>query len=506
MLTPCDLYDMLERSAERFPDKAAVIDDEETVTYAQMKRRVDALAAEFYGTFGLRRGMQAGVLMVNSAKTLSAFYALARLGCVAVMMNTKYRESEIRNLLSDLDAKLIVCDEMWLDKVQKTAKEMQIPVCVKEEFPSGEPGDEDRFGVLNLPESGNNADLPCVMMHTSGTTGKPKGILVTQRNIMEAAYGYEAVQKLTCDDVTVLSVPLFHILGLSCVSTMFIHLGGTIILSAFYNVRDVLDKIRKYRATHFHSVPAIYLQMLAAEDPEKDLSSVRTAICGGAPVSEEDAEAICRMMPNAVFRRAYGMTETAGSGTLSLVHRGPLHAVPNMYCTVADKEHHPLPAGVRGEIVFHGAPVARGRWKAEDLTEDAVFSGDVGWMDEEGNVFVEGRIKDIINRGGEKIFPIKIELLLEQFPGIREAAVYAVRSEQYGEVPAAALTVREGEKPDPEAMRRYLKEHIASFEMPVYMDIMDSLPVTQNGKIKKAELRRQKEAELFPDGKENRNI
>ncbi|MBE5997653.1 MAG: acyl--CoA ligase [Lachnospiraceae bacterium] len=534
-----DLYDMLRVSAERFPAKAAVIDDRESVIYAEMKRRVDALAGLLREKYGLRQGMQAGILMVNSAKTLIAFYALAKLGCIAVMINTKYRAAEIRDLLASMEVRIILCDGMWTEKVFETAERNGIPVLAADEMLPEKEAAESGTGPAGTeaaetaaprdpetekqpsPEKTENADLPVVIMHTSGTTGKPKGIMVTQRNIMEAAYGYREVQGLGADDITVLSVPLFHILGLSCVSTLFIYIGGTIVLSSFYKAEDVLRKIRKYKATHFHSVPAIYLQLLAAwkaeqmpdtvreenaaveqvlsgkEAAARPLDTIRTAICGGAPISQEDADEVCVMIPNAVFRRAYGMTETAGSGTLSAKHKGPLMAVPNMFCTVEDTEHRMLPPGQMGEIVFHGTPVARGRWEAEDLPDDAMYSGDVGYMDEEGHVFVVDRVKDIINRGGEKIFPKKIETLIEQFPGIRRAAVYAFRSPGYGEEPAAAIIPEEGESPDPEELRHFLKERIATFEMPVRFSLRERFPVTENGKVRKAVLRAELEEKLY---------
>ena len=172
-----------------------------------------------------------------------------------------------------------------------------------------------------------------------------------------------------------------------------------------------------------------------------------------------------------------------------------------MFCTVEDAAHRVLPPGTMGEIVFHGAPVARGRWKAEDLPDDAMYSGDVGYMDEEGHVFVVDRVKDIINRGGEKIFPKKIEELILHFPGIERAAVFAFRSEKYGEEPAAALVAKKGEKPDPEALRHFLKERIASFEMPVRFAFRESLPVTQNGKVRKAQLRAELEEKLAGSAK-----
>ena len=255
----------------------------------------------------------------------------------------------------------------------------------------------------------------------------------------------------------------------------------------------MLRKIKKYRATHFHSVPTIYLQIIESEYPEKDLSSLRTAVCGGAPISRENMDAFCRLAPNAVLHLAYGMTETAGSGTLSAVHKGALMAVPNVEMKVVDRMHRELPPGEVGELVFCGPCIARGRWRLPSLPDDHMYSGDVGYMDEEGHVYVIDRLKDIINRGGEKIFPKQVEEVILQYPGIHKAAVYAVSDRAYGEVAAAALIPEAGAVIDTEKLKAFLMERIAKYEVPVLYRIVREFPVTQNGKVRKQELRKQTE-------------
>lgn len=481
-----NLYDTLVHSAGKYPDKAAVIDDEEELTYRELLERVDGLAWILQTEYHLREQDQIGFLMLNSARMVTAFYAAMKLGCMAVMINTKFQESEIADLLETMDVRLIFSDARWLDKIRKTAEQAGLPVLTKWTSPVC----NDRIRAVPVAE---NPEDTAVIMHTSGTTGKPKGVMITHRNILEAAYGYQEVQGLDETAVTVVSVPLFHILGLSCVTTYFIYMGGTVVLSAFYNVKDVLIKIKKYRATHFHSVPAIFLQIIESDYAQKDLSSLRVAVCGGAPISRDNMDAFCKLAPRATLHLAYGMTETAGSGTLSAVHKGALKAVPNVYMMVVDAKHEPLAPGEIGEIVFGGPCIARGRWRDEALKESKMYSGDVGYMDAEGHVYVIDRLKDIVNRGGEKIFPIQVEEVILQYPGIEKAAVYAVSSDAYGEVPAAAVVAKKGVTIRTEALQQYLKEHLAKFEIPVWIDFVDALPVTQNGKVRKAELRRRTE-------------
>jgi len=482
-----NLYETLVESARKFPKKTAIIDDFEEVTYEELLRRVDEMASVLKWKYNLGEQQQVAILMVNSAKTLVAFYAVMKIGCIALMINTKFAEAEVVTLLEEMDAKLIISDSKWLYKIENNIQKLGIEAILTE--------------LNNFECHRNSVDAACVhnlenvavIMHTSGTTGKPKGVMVTQRNILETSYGYQEVQGLDETAVTVLSVPLFHILGLSCVSTMFIHLGATIVLSEFYRADDVLWKIKRYKATHFHSVPAIYLQLLESDFPEKDLSSLKTAVCGGAPVSDEDIERFCKLAPNATVHKAYGMTETAGSGTLSEVHKGALKAVPNVEMLVVDENHNQLPPGEIGELVFCGPCVARRRWKCQGLSDDHMYSGDVGYMDEHGHVYVIDRLKDIINRGGEKIFPIQIEAIILQYPGIAKAAVYAVGNAKYGEVPAAMVVPDSDAHVDLNDLKQYLANRVAKYELPVVIETTNKLPVTQNGKVRKLELRKRAE-------------
>lgn len=479
-----NLYETLLDSARKYPDKTAVIDDEGEYTYRQLLDRVDRLAGVLKHKYHMERQEQIAVIMVNSVHILEVFYAAMKIGCIAVMVNTKFPGREMDKLIKTMDVKLIAGDSRWKDKISQIEARKTVRGILTDE------NDFDIASYEKPAECVSGKEDTAVIMHTSGTTGMPKGVMVSQGNILEAAYGYQEVQGLDERAVTVLSVPIFHILGLSCVSTYFIYMGATIVLSAFYQVDDVIEKIRKYRATHFHTVPAIHLQIVKSRNPDKDLSSLRVMVCGGAPVSDEQIEAISAQAPNAVLHLAYGMTETAGSGTLSLYHKGPLHAVPNVACTVVDENHEEVAPGMIGEVVFHGPCVARGRWQLPSLPGPDMYSGDAGYMDEEGNVYVVDRIKDIVNRGGEKIFPRQIENIILEYPGIRDVSVYPVSDEKYGEVPMASMILKEGADVDIDKLREYLRHHLASYEIPAEFETVTAFPVTQNGKVRKAELRK----------------
>ncbi len=478
-----NLYDTLKVSAEKRPDKVAVIDDSGSYTYSQLKIMVDNMANTLLKKYSMKKNEQIAFFMVNSIHMVVSFYATMKIGCVAVMLNTKFSSCEIEEYLKDMDAKLIISDSEWLDKFDKVpiAKKCRGIITEKTNI-------DPMLSSEDIPANASAGDT-AVIMHTSATTGNPKGILITHANILEASYGYVETQGIDSSVISVLSAPIFHILGLSCVTTMIIYLGGTLVLTRKYKTDVVLKLIKEYKATHFHSVPSIYLDIMHSDSPDKDLSSIKTLVCGGAHISDEDMIEFCKLAPNAVFRKAYGMTETAGSGTLSHTHCGPLEAVPNMHITVVDEELNEVPTGTIGEIVFCGPCCALGRWKMKSFDKPYIYSGDIGYMDEKGGVYIIDRKKDIINRGGEKIFPKEIEDVILKYPGIEKAVVYAVSDKYYGEVPYSAIILKENACVDVNELNLFLKKYIAKYKMPVKFIVVNSFPTTHNGKVKKRKLR-----------------
>ena len=490
-----NLYDTLVHSANLYQDKIAVIDDNAALGYGELLRKVDLLADYLVNSFDLKAQDQVGLMMVNHVQFVIAFYAVAKINCIAVMVNTKFQKEEIDFILEDTSVKAFFCDSLWWKNAAPVLEKHGIRHVVSDQVSNDGHGRTPyvTFEEIWQHEKKENSaceaadgDLPVVIMHTSGTTGNPKGIMLTQKNILQAAYGYASVQGCNETDVTVLSVSMIHILGLSCVLTYFMYIGGTVVLSAFFNPEDVLKKITRYRATHFHSVPTVYIQLIHAYDREKyDLSSLKIAVCGGAPIQEKDIDRFCMIAPNASFRFAYGMTETAGSGTLSYAHRQKLRAVPNVGIEVAGPDGKVLEAGEAGEILFKGCVVAKGVWNKSEGFQSVVHSGDIGVMNEFGEIVILDRIKDIINRGGEKIFPSMVENVLMEAKGVKKAVVFGINDDLYGEVPAAVLVPNEGEEIDLEAVKKLSDTKLAKYKRPVLFEIWENVPVTANGKIRK---------------------
>ena len=503
-----NLYDILAHSADKFPGKTAVIDEKTAITYGCLAENAGCLAAWLKSEFHIKRGERVGLLFVNCVEFYIAFYAVMKLGAIAVLVNTKMQSEEIAFTLRDTGTQCLIMNERWLGKVRDIVSELKIDRIMTEQESKDKAvcvhmASMDRVlktgAIVEDIPSEQGEDITAVILHTSGTTGKPKGIMISHRNIMEASYGYQEVQGLNENDISVLSVPVFHILGLSCVSTLFIYMGATLVVFEKFDSNKVLTAIEKYHATHFHSVPAVYIKLLQEADRSYDLSSLRVAVCGGAIISEEYKDMFCAIAPNASFRIAYGLTETAGSGVLSFDHRKPGRAVPNCRISVLDGMTGELLDYGEGEAVCESPMVTTRVWGCENTGDGRLYTGDIIRKEENGDIFILDRIKDVINRGGEKIFPSTIETALLRYRGVEDAVVFPVKDDLYGEVPAAVLIEKEGEKISLKEIETELPKQIGKFELPRYIEIWkrDKVPVTGNGKVRKRRLREIFEQELF---------
>ena len=505
-----NIYDAVKESSYRFPEKTAIIEEEKSITYSELAEKIDIIAGWLKEEFKVKKGERIGVLFVNSIDFYIVFYAIVKLGCIAVMVNTKMQSEEIEYVLKDTDTHCLVLNERWFAKVEKILPDINVDRILTDHVPETKIQGVRSFSIDEIlkqkkKRSGSmytsiqEDDLTAVILHTSGTTGKPKGIMVSHTNMMETAYGYQEALRVSEKDISVLSVPVFHILGLSCVSNMFLYMGGTIVVFEKFDSNKVLGAIEKYHATHFHSVPAVYIKMMHEAERKYNLDSLRIAVCGGAVISNENKEKFYRMAPKASFRIAYGLTETAGSGVLSYRHGDPGREVMNCHITILNEDGSITEYG-EGEALCEGSIVTTKVWGREDKDKEILHTGDIIRKEKNGDIFILDRIKDVINRGGEKLFPSLIEPVFLQYPGVEYASVFPVSDEILGEIPAAILVEKENEKINLEEIKKDLPGKIGKFELPQYLEIWkeEDIPVTGNGKVRKKALR-----QIFEDKLKN---
>lgn len=499
-----NLYETLERTASDFPEKIGIIDAQRQITFGHLKEETDAFSAYLYHTLGIRPGDVVALMLVNSIEFVVAFYAALKIGAAVVSINTKYGPTEIRFVLDDSQAAFLITDAKWYPR----AKEVLSDTRVKCVLSSGACAElismaqaEAEGCTFPVPATVRDDSALALIMYTSGTTGRAKGASMSHFNLMQAMYAYAVADNMDDRESTVLAVPAFHITGLNCVLTLFIFLGGLMVMIPYFDAVEALDKMTQYQITHFHAVATIYMMLESAMEERHDLSGLRTALCGGGFISSETVARFCAKAPNCRFHPVYGMTETSGAGTYFLEHcldsaieNSCGRVVPNCEIRVVDPQGNEVPAGVSGEICFRGPFVIRNylhNISGGSFRDGWLASGDVGCFDENGNLYIKDRIKDMINRGGEKIFSLGVEDQIMEFGGIHQAAVFAVDDSLYGEVPAAVIIPEAGHSVDLEQLRTFLRARLAHYKVPVYMEARSTMPTTANGKVRKSLLRQE---------------
>ncbi len=481
-----NLYETLVDTAKKYSNKIGVIDDISEITYGELLEEVDRFALFLYSKHCVSKSDTVAIMINSSIRFIIAFYALMKLGAVSVLINTKLKTPRILSILEDTKCKILILDENY--KEQYSQLDI-ISIVAYRSLP---------FFLYDITEfDKNNIVMACqknidaVIMYTSGSTGLPKGALITHDNILNTSYGYKEILNLTADDISLLSVPIFHILGLSCVSTLFIYLGATLILQEIFNAEEILDKIQKYKVTHFHSAPVVFIKLNMAYQTHHDLSSLHYAICGGAFISGRNRDIFCSNAVNANFRLAYGMTETSGSGMLSKGHKKPLSAVNNVAIKIVDRNFDEVSVGELGQIIISGPVVINSYFKMSQKTgflEDWIITGDIGRKLIDGNYEICDREKDIVNRGGEKVSPLLVESVISSYPNISQTVVVSMPDDIYGEVPIAAIEIS-SEGINMEDLLNFLKDNLAKYEMPVGVYVLPYFEYTDTGKVDKIVMR-----------------
>jgi len=364
-------------------------------------------------------------------------------------------------------------------------------------------GDEERT-LLHSIQAGLSAGEVINIQFTSGTTGSPKGAALTHHNILNNANQVAAGMRLTEIDRLCIPVPMYHCFGMVLGKLACVTRGATAIFpEEAFEPGAVLETVEKERCTALHGVPTMFIAELEHPDfSQYDLSSLRTGIMAGAPCPVEVMKKVMSRMNMSEVLIAYGQTECSPVNHMTLAD-DPLEkrvntvgrAGPHLEVKIVDEAGQTVPIGTAGDICTRGYAVMQGYWEdpertAETVDEDGwLHSGDLGVMDQDGYVAVVGRLKDMIIRGGENIYPREIEEFLFTHPDIQDAKVIGIPDEKYGEEVCAWIQLRQGAKLDEDAIRAFCKDHIAYFKVPRYLRLVDDFPMTVTGKVQKFKMR-----------------
>ena len=527
------LGDWLEYWAEKTPDKEYIVysDRDLRFTWRKFNERVDHMAKGLIA-IGVTRGTNVGIWAQNVPDWLTFLYATAKIGAVAVTVNTSYRSEELLYLLNNSDMHTLcmtdgVPGSNYTDIIYELVPELKTTQRGKlrsERFPELKNvvyiGQEKYRGMYNTAEIlllGKNmydnefrrlralstSHDVVNMQYTSGTTGFPKGVMLTHHNITNNGYLTGVHMQFAPDDKCCVCVPLFHCFGVVLATMCCLTHGSTQVMVERFDPLVTLASIHKERCTVLHGVPTMFISMLHHPMFSMfDMHSLRTGIMAGALCPEE----LMRQVNEQMFMdltSVYGMTETSPGMTQSRIDdpfEVRLATVGSDYAFTEVKVFDPetgeeCPTGVAGEMCCRGYNVMKGYYKNPEATAQVIdangfmHSGDLGVKDENGNYRITGRIKDMIIRGGENISPKEVEDYLYRMPGVKDVQVVAVASERYGEDVGAFIIQKEGVQLTTEDVRDYCKGHIAKYKIPRYVFVVDAFPMTGSGKIQKFRLR-----------------
>ncbi|MGR6973963.1 o-succinylbenzoate--CoA ligase [Streptomyces cynarae] len=483
------------RRARKTPHRTALIHGDRSVTYAELHERTTRLAHALR-TRGVRRGDRIAYLGPNHPAYLETLFAAGTLGAVFVPLNIRLAGPEIAYQLADSGAKALVYAPSLAALVAGLPGSIDVRTYVEvgaeyEELLAAA-GDEPIDQPVTLDDT-------CIIMYTSGTTGRPKGAMLTHGNLVWNAFNVLVDHDLIADERALVSAPLFHTAGLNMLTLPVLLKGGTCVLVEAFDPEATFDLIERHRITFMFGVPTMFDQV--ARHPRwdrADLSSLRILTCGGSPVP---TPLIGKYQERGLtFLQGYGMTEAA-PGTLFLdaehaVGKAGSAGVPHFFSDVrvVRPDLVPVDVGETGEVVVRGPHVMPGYWGLPEETA-AVFadgwfrSGDAARVDEDGYVYIVDRIKDMIISGGENIYPAEIEDQLLAHPDIVECAVIGVPDEKWGEVPRAVVVPREGATLDPDEVIASLSGRLAKYKIPKSVVVADALPRTASGKLLKSRVR-----------------
>ncbi len=490
---PASLYQMLERALARDPEREAITFNEQRWNYAQMDREV-ARIANGLAAQGLRQGERVVLFVGNRPEFVFVLYALQKLGVISVPVGTREQGPGLAYIVNQCGARGIVFDDELAERIPAAdaapGLALRLPVS----------GLASLDGPAVAPAITREEDCACIL-YTSGTTGNPKGAMLTHLNVAHSVIHYEVALKLGRDDRGALAVPASHVTGLVALITTMVHVAGTLVIVAEFKAPAFVELIARERITYSLMVPAMYqLCLLQPTFRSLDLSSWRVGGYGGAPMPVPTVQALAQAVPGLTLVNCYGSTETTSPATimplgLSAVHNDSVGiAVPCADIRVIDDEGRELPAGASGELLIGGPMVVPGYWDNPEATAKGFIdgcwrSGDLGSVDEQGLVRIFDRIKDMINRGGFKIYSVEVENVLMGVPGVVEAAVVGFPCEVLGERVHAYLYAPNAQA-DADAVRAHCAARLADYKVPEKVMFVDKpLPRNANGKLLKRALR-----------------
>lgn len=494
-----NLSGIIDRGALNFADKVALVHDGNRYTYEHLKSAMDRMA--FYlREQGARRGDRIAIYMPNCSEWVAAYYGIMRLGAVTVCVSAAYKQKEIEHLLNDSRVSLLItCTELLPEVPEREQIPMVKGILVWE-------NDRVLTSIFETASTENESLVPtdckpedeCVILFTGGTTGTPKGAMLTHGNILYTAQNVCYHERAVPDDVALCFMPLNHVFGGNHIMNSTLYGCGTLVLHKSFDMDRVLSSIQAEKITRFYSVPTVYIRLLNTKNSRKYLASLTYCFSAATSMASE----IVRQWQekfDLTIHEAYGMTETSSLVTFNHMYHHKVGSVGTpagiVEVKIVDDENNELSPSETGEIVIRGPNIMKGYFNKPEETDKVLrdgwmHSGDVGRLDEDGYLYIVDRIKDIIISGGLNVYPTEVEEVLYAHDAVEECAIVGIPHEEFGEAVTAFVKLKQDRVCSEANLIAFCKEQIASYKAPKNVMLVDELPKSPAGKILKRKIKK----------------
>lgn len=499
---PKNIASILDTHTLERGSKLALVADNKFLNYKQLDEYSDNIAAYLQKKCHVKKGDRVATLIGNRFQFPLITIACAKLGAIMVPINIKLTAEEIEYIILHSDVTVLLYERSTKDKVIKL-QQLSEDCIPKFTFNT----DHEKFfkEMINYKEDFETVKIDeldsAFLIYTSGTTGRPKGALLTHINVIHSVLHYQKTFQTHQNLKTMIAVPMFHVTGLIGQMLHMFYVGGTVYSLEKYKNRIYIEQILKNKINFLFNVPTIYIMMSTDEYFFKNnFDFVEKVAYGGAPIYQQTYYLLRKIFPNAELHNAYGSTETASPATLMPVSypeskvKSVGKAVPTADIKIVDENEMDCSPNEVGELYIKGPMVAKEYWRNPEANENNFTngywkSGDIGYKDEDGFIYILDRKKDMINRGGEKVFSIEVENVLKNHPKIKEAAVVGVPDDVFGEKVKAIIVANGMNESHISEIKAYCKQNLAKYKVPEIYEFVDELPRNAAGKILKSSLK-----------------
>ncbi|MBC5629501.1 AMP-binding protein [Clostridium sp. NSJ-6] len=511
----------LKERAEKTPGIIGLSYRDYSYSWREIDEISDFLAVK-YLKYGIKKGTHVGIWSVNTPNWVFAYFALVKLGAIAILINTCYKETELEKILKYSDVEYIfygngikdlnykdILDKINISNLPKLKntfpleKNDDIKWYRRSDYPSDMPVDDCKKLIQAINQV--NAKDTASIMFTSGTTKSQKGVLLSHYNLVNNSLSISRQMGWNEQDKICVAVRLFHCFGITAGILSAVHSGSCIHLIKYYKTCEVLNQIEKYKCTVLNGVPTMFMAIVRnSKLKDYDISSVKSGIIAGSAIHSEEYINICKILNLKYLQPSYGQTETSPCITISALNDSIEKkavsvgkSIDNVEVKIWNcKENRESKEGELGEILTRGYHVMKGYYKMPLETDEVIDStgwlhtGDLGFIDKEGYLYVKGRIKEIIIRGGENISPVEIEYYIKKLPSIKEVKVIGVEAEVLQEEIVACVVPKENCEVSKEEVQAIVSKYLTAYKVPKYVLVFDKLPTTSSGKIKLGKLKK----------------